>query len=163
MIRKTLLALAALVLAGAAQASPYTFTGSFDTDPSSPVITGLFNFDDSLVAAGGSDGAFDLSSLSISFMGQAYSLSDATDPYVQFEAGSMTGPNALFGLGGGNTLALQSFFGSSNFTYSAGGVDTLGTLTISAVPEPSSWALAVVGLAVIGGMARRRQRLLPAT
>lgn len=156
MIRKTILALTALVLAGAAHASPYTFTGSFDTDPSSTVITGRFNFDDALVAAGGSDGSFDLSALSISFMGQAYSLSDATDPYVQFEAGALTGPNAMFTLGSGKTLALQSFFGSSSFTYAVAGVDTLGTLTISAVPEPASLALLLTGLGVVGLVTRRR-------
>lgn len=34
----------------------------------------------------------------------------------------------------------------------------IADVRVSAVPEPSSWALALVGLAAIGGVARRRQR-----
>ena len=122
MTRKTILALAALTLAAAAQASPYTLTGSFDSAPSSTVITGLFNFDDSLVAAGGSDGVFDLSALSISFMGQAFSLSDATDPYVQFEAGALIGPNALFTPGSpkGKRGSDRTFSASTSSTLNGG-------------------------------------------
>jgi hypothetical protein len=158
MIRKTALAFAAaLTLAGAAHAGTYTLTGSFDTDPGTNVLTGSFSFDDAVVAAGGFDGAFDLTSLNFSFQGQAYTLAEATDPYVQFEAGTLTGPNALFATSGGGTLSLQSFFGSSNFTYTFNGSDTLGTLAAATVPEPASFALALAGLGALGFVARRRQ------
>lgn len=155
MIRKTLLALAALSVFAAAQASPYTFSGSFDTDPSSPVITGSFNFDDGLVLG---DGDFDLIALNVNFMGSSYALSDATDPYVTFESGMLTGPNGLFALVGGDTLALQSFFGTSAFTYSSANGDALGTLTISAVPEPTALALSLAGLGAVGLATARRRR-----
>ncbi|MDC6695439.1 FxDxF family PEP-CTERM protein, partial [Leclercia adecarboxylata] len=78
-------------------------------------------------------------------------------PYAQFDAGSLTGPNALFNTAGGGRLELQSFFGSSNFTYNIAGTDKLGTLTISAVPEPQTYALMLGGLAAVAFIARRRK------
>jgi hypothetical protein len=156
MIRKTLLALAALTLAAAAQAGTYAVSGSFDGDPTI-VLTGSFSFDDTQVAAGGFDGAFDLTALSISFGGQTFSLAEAIDPYVQFEGGTLTGPNALFATNGGGELSLQSFFGSSNFTYAINGSDQLGTLALNAVPEPASLALLLAGLGAVSFATRRRQ------
>lgn len=85
-----------------------------------------------------------LISLSLNFQGQSFTLAQASTayaPYAQFDAGSLTGPNALFNTAGGGRLELQSFFGSSNFTYNIAGTDKLGTLTISAVPEPQTYAL----------------------
>lgn len=157
MIRKSLLALAALTLAGAAQAATYNFSGSFDADPANTVLNGSFSFDDAVVAAGGFDGDFSLTSLSFSFQGQSYTLAQATDPYVKFEGGTLTGPNASFATPAGNLLALQSFFGSSGFTYSVGSTDQLGTLNISVVPEPESYALMLAGLGIVGFLARRRK------
>lgn len=157
MIRKTLLALAAFTLAAAAQAATYNVTGSFDSDPATPVLTGSFSFDDTGLPAG-FDGTLDLTALTLSFMGQTYTLAQATDPFVQFEMGALTGPNALFTVPGGD-LALQSFFGSSNFIYAVGGSDRFGTLSFSVanpVPEPGTWALMLGGLAAVG-IARRRK------
>jgi hypothetical protein len=160
MIRKTALAFAAaLSLAGAAHAGTYALTGSFDTAPAVNVLTGSFSFDDTQVAAGGFDGTFDLTALTFSFQGQSYTLALATDPYVQFESGTLTGPNALFTTPGGGSLALQSFFGSSNFTYvAATGTEQLGTLSFSVatVPEPGTWALMLGGLGAAALVRRRK-------
>jgi len=55
-------------------------------------------------------------------------------------------------------LQLQAFFGYVGFTYSLNGKDSLGDLSVSAVPEPSTWALGLAGLAVMGSIARRRRQ-----
>jgi hypothetical protein len=160
MIRKFLLALAALTLAGAAQAALYNVTGSFDANPGVDVLTGTFSFDDTEVAQGGFDGQFTLTSLDFTFLGDSFTLADATDAYVQFEGGSLTGPNGLFSTSGGE-LALQSFFGSSGFTFAPlRGDEALGTLVLTAantVPEPLSLALVLGGLGAAALGSRRRR------
>ncbi len=158
MIRKSLLALAALTLAGAAAAAPHIITGSFDSDPSVTVLTGTFDYDDAQVATGGFDGAFDLTSLNFMFNGESFTLAQAAmnSAYVQFDGGTLTGPNGFFTTATGGTLELQSFFGSSNFTFSTQRGDQLGTLAITAaVPEPASLALVLGGLAAVGAVSRR--------
>ena len=162
MIRTPLLAplalTLALTLASASHAATYTFTGSFDAAPATAVLSGSFSFDDDVVTAGSPDGSFNFTALAVSFQGASFALVQATDPYVQFESGTLTGPNALFTTGAGQQLALQSFFGSSNFTYAVNGQpDQLGTLTLTAVPEPQTWALMLGGLGAVGLIARRRR------
>lgn len=165
--KKTLALTAAAVLLGAltlqtAQAASFNFIGNVSFSTGSPslrgeAISGRFSYSDAAAALAGFDGTAELLSLDVSFLGQTYHLGQAADPYAQFEDGVLVGPNAGF-TNGGTTLQLQSFFGGKGFTYTVGGFDSLGHLSISAVPEPSTWALGLAGLAVIGALARRRQQ-----
>lgn len=71
------------------------------------------------------------------------------------------------------TTDLSSLFGSVNFTsgthyyaFVGGGsvltTSTLGyTLSVTAVPEPESWAMMMAGLGLVGLLARRRAPKLP--
>ena len=165
--KKTLALAAAAVLLGSlamqtAQAASFNFTGNVSYSASSPsllgeAISGQFSYSDAAAALAGPDGTVELLSFDVNFLGQTYQLGQAVDAYVQFESGVLIGPNAGFTYGA-TSLQLQSFFGSSGFAYNAGGFDSFGDLTVSAVPEPSTWALGLAGLAVIGVMARRRRQ-----
>jgi hypothetical protein len=43
------------------------------------------------------------------------------------------------------------------FAWFSGDAITLSGISVTAVPEPESWAMLMVGLAAVGGMARRRK------
>lgn len=170
MIRKTLIALAVSGLAAAAHAGTYNFTGHFDSDPST-TISGTFSFDDvtaaGVIAAGdGVEDWVDLTSLTVNFGGQTYTLAQAVPGTAQAEfflgdLNNLSGANAVFQNIGStsSTLALNSSWGLSSFAYKLNGVDVgSGSLTISAaVPEPASWALGLAGLAAIGLLMSRRR------
>jgi MYXO-CTERM domain-containing protein len=163
---KTLALVAALALASqAASAATFNFTGVVDFSAASPSLVGqsiavAFSYDDVAAALAGPDGAVDLLSLDVSFLGQTYHLPQAVDAYAQFEGGLLVGPNAGFADVAGGALQLQSFWGSSGFAYSLNGADSLGDLSVSAVPEPASWALGLAGLGLLGAVVRRRAAAL---
>lgn len=161
---KTLALAAALALASqAASAASFNFSGVVDFSAATPSLIGQtievqFSFDDAAAALVGPNGTVALQSLQVSFLGQTYFLPQAVDAYAQFEGGLLVGPNAGFANVSGGDLQLQSFFGSSGFAYSLNGADSVGELSVSAVPEPSSWALGLAGLGLVCGVARRRRQ-----
>jgi hypothetical protein len=67
---------------------------------------------------------------------------------TQFSQGSYT---YNFATGTGQTWS------HLNFAWNSGDAITLSGITVTAVPEPESWAMLMVGLAAVGGMARRRK------
>ncbi len=155
------LALALAMASPAAMAATHQFSGVINFSAATPSLVGEaiaveFSYSDAAAALAGADGSVDLLSLDVSFLGQTYHLGQAVDAYAQFEGGLLIGPNAGFANVLGGDLQLQSFFGSSGFTYSRDGLDSIGELSVSAVPEPSSWALSLVGILAIGAVVRRR-------
>jgi hypothetical protein len=162
---KTLALALGLALVGqAASAASYTFSGQVSFSAQTPSLVGenlvvSFSFSDAALATlVGGDGTVALDSLSLSFLGETRQLSQAIDAYAQFAGGQLIGPNAGFQNLAGGDLQLQSDLGSSGFSYSLNGKDSLGDLAVSAVPEPSTWALGLAGLAVVGSIARRRRQ-----
>jgi hypothetical protein len=159
---KTLAFAAGLALASqAASAASFNLSGVVDFSAANPSLVGQtiavqFSYSDAAAALAGLDGTVDLLSLDVSFLGQTYHLPQAVDAYAQFEGGKLVGPNAGFANVAGGDLQLQSFWGRSGFAYSLHGADSVGDLSVSAVPEPSSWALSLVGLLGLGALAHRR-------
>ncbi|MCV2360344.1 PEP-CTERM sorting domain-containing protein [Paucibacter sp. TC2R-5] len=162
---KTLALAAGLALASqAASAASFNFSGVVDFSPTASklvgeFIAGQFSYDDQAALLAGPDGTVALQSLDLSFLGQTFHLAPGSDAYAQFEGGALVGPNAGFAGVAGGYLQLLSVWGSSGFSYSHHGADSLGSLTVSAVPEPSTWALSLVGLLGLGALARRRAQL----
>ncbi len=158
---KTLAFAATLALAAqAASAASFNFTGVVYFSAATPslfgqTISGQFSYDDAAAALAGPDGSVNLLSLEVSFLGQTYSLPQAVadSAYAQFEAGLLLGPNAGFANVEGGFLQLQS----NGFAYNFNEIDSLGDLTVSAVPEPSSWALSLAGILAVGALVRRRR------
>ena len=81
--------------------------------------------------------------------------------YGQFAYGALVGQignGGLFLVGtnyqgvAAQAGALKLFYWDSNSSDNSGFVSA----SISAVPEPSSWALVALGLVIVGGTARRR-------
>ncbi|MGS0756013.1 PEP-CTERM sorting domain-containing protein [Roseateles sp. GG27B] len=161
MIRNTLLALAATLALGTAEAASYNFNGQIETGPAlGQTFNGQFSFDETLLT-GSAYELLDLGSWTLNALGQTYTAAGATvAPQAAFWDGQFVGISAFHRTAVGSVSLIDGYFdlSSAYLSYVTPLGDGIGSYTVSAVPEPSTWALGLAGLAVIGVMARRRRQ-----
>ena len=160
--------LAALLACAGVQAQAVDFSFAGITDSGSLVGTAFSGSFSYAEPAPGFDGSADLSAFSLSFAGQAYTLAGAdlgTTPLAWFAAGSFIGIDYQDSCAADPALrplvslvAGFSQFSEAALAYSTStaGVQGFGSYSVSAVPEPASWALLLAGAAGISAVARRR-------
>lgn len=163
---KHLLALAVTVLSlGAAQAASFDFTGQIETGPlTGQTFSGQFGYNEALVT-GVSYEQINLTSWTLNAFGQTFTTAGASStPQAGFYDGQFVGITAGYSSPTMSVNLVDGFFdlGGAYVAYATPAGEGFGSYAITPVPEPSSWALAIAGLAVVGGVARRRQRPLSA-
>jgi hypothetical protein len=108
-------------------------------------------------------GRYSGSGIGLSTGGDALNIFDAAGTLVtrvDFGASPASAPFATFdnaaGLSGAVTLSTLSVAGINGAFVAAAGGEIGSPGSVGVVPEPGTWALLAAGLAVIGGVARRR-------
>ena len=163
MLAKTLLA--TTLAAASLTATAATVVISFQSSPFDggsligESFSGQFSFDDATLTT--LTATLPLLSLSFNLGGQTYTLgqADAGTTAVVFDAGALTGVNAVFS-GGARQVLLSSGFGAPYASYQQD-VSDYGfadlSFSVSVVPEPGAYLLMLAGLGLVGVMDRRRR------
>jgi hypothetical protein len=164
--------LAAMLIGAPAQASvlvsyTLTFTGASSSDDGTgTLVLSLPSFPDShqissgfssLTATIGSTPTFNLTPSNVSFVGAQGSSSSSIDVDLGEPTAGVARGTPLLQLNNGNpnagTFTIQGF----NEGTLASGTFTIGSPFIAAVPEPSTWAMMILGLLGLGFLAYRRR------
>jgi hypothetical protein len=158
-------ACAALLLASvSASADSFTFTGVSDYGPlSGESFSGSFSY-----AAAVTDGDVALSSFSFTFAGQTYTLASgiAGSAYASFSGGEFLGINYVDNSSSDTAVRPAVSFVAGFFSLAeaqlyytgADGATGFGSYSVTAVPEPESYALMLGGLGALALIARRRKQ-----
>lgn len=77
---------------------------------------------------------------------------------VDIDVAGGTGGSTYFNVDLTGSVTSRAVFGSSNFADSAGLVTTFGTVG-TALPEPATWAMMMLGFGLVGAGLRRRSKV----
>ncbi|NCT84877.1 MAG: PEPxxWA-CTERM sorting domain-containing protein [Comamonadaceae bacterium] len=161
--RPSLITAAALLAAAVAHADTFNFTGTIDAGPlSGQTFAGSYSFDPTSVT-GSAFEQIALSAFTLVFNSQTYTLTPSAS--ADYADGVFLGLSYSFTSSDHQLSMLSGSFDASDAVLyyqpllAGNPVPTAssGMYSVTAVPEPQTWALMLGGLGAIGLLARRRK------